>query len=647
MKKQNETKIGKVSLSEKGFGFGFVVCENSDDVFLTKQQAIKAFNNEIVEVEVIDVKNKKEGIIKKFIKRKTFFVGKVLTGRKDAFIQIDSLHKILIPDYKGKSGEIVKVEITSFPDINNKTEGRIVEVLGHENSPRIENKLAIFNHEIPHLFNSDVEKELKSIDENIYLDNRFDLRDKHFITIDGEDSRDFDDAVYCEKASFGWSLYVAIADVSHYVTDKSFLDNEAAIRGNSVYFPNEVVPMLPEFLSNGLCSLNPNVDRYALTVKINFSKQGNIKSFKFMNTVINSKARMNYNEVADILEEHDDYLISKYKHVYKDIKVLYSLYEKLKDSKELRGALEFERRENKLIFDENNAKIKDVQFYNRRISHKIIEESMLAANICAAKLLTKLKIPCLYRVHESPKETKLDIVKSVLQNIGLTLKGKEGESAKTHQFKKMLDIASDRDDKDFIYSTILKSMPRAKYQVENQGHFGLAYNEYTHFTSPIRRYADLLVHRAIKAVIDSNIGDKYVQRIEKKQVSFNSLYPYSVEQLTQIGLHISMTERRADKASSEVFDSLKCHFLSDKIGQKFSGKITHLTSNSMFIEFDQFILEGIASYVDLPDYFVYFEDKAKIKGRQTKKEFKLGDKVEFTILKVNNSTNKIYLKIIM
>ena len=645
LKKGNNKKTGKVMLSERGFGF--VRCNDGSDVFLTKQQAIKVFNNEIVDVEIIKVKDKKEGIIQKIYRDNDFlFVGKILQGRNESFIQADSLHKIIIPNYKGTHGVIAKVKITTFPTLKDKAIAEIVAVIGHENSPKIENKIAIFNHEIPHIFNSDINEQLKTINSTMNLENRFDLRNHNFITIDGEDSRDFDDAVYCERTDFGWSLFVSIADVSHYVSENSPLDIESAIRGNSVYFPNEVVPMLPELLSNDLCSLKPNVDRYALTVKINFSKNGNIKSFKFFNSIIQSKARMTYNEVADILENHDDLLIDKYRSVFKNIKSLNSLYDILKLSKDKRGALEFEKRENKIIFDSKNSKIKDVQFYNRRISHKIIEEAMLAANICAAQLISKLKIPCLYRVHESPKDTKIDIVKSILQNIGLTLRGNETETLKTVQFKKMLDIAANRDDKDFIYSTILKSMPRANYQVENKGHFGLAYHEYTHFTSPIRRYADLIVHRAIKAVISSNLGDKYVQRHNKSQDSFNSLYSYNVDSLNQIGLHLSMTERRADKASKEVFDSLKCHFLSDKIGQKFTGKITHLTKSSLFVEFDQFILEGIVSYVDLPDYFVYIEEKGKIKGRKTKKEFKFGDKVEFVIIKVNNETNKVYLNLL-
>lgn len=632
---------GVVSIVDKGFGF--VNVENGDDIFLSKNQIVKTFEGEIVEVKVIEKKGKKEGVIENFIKRKEVFLGKVVKGRSGDLVQLSPYHKIEIEGYDGQGGDIIKFKISQYPSINKKAKGQFIENIGNENSPKIENKLAIFKHDIPHVFSKDVITQTNEISHEISKEGRFDLRNLNFVTIDGDDSRDFDDAVYCEKTNFGWSLYVGIADVAHYIDLNTPLDQEAFNRGNSVYFPNEVVPMLPEILSNELCSLKPKVERYSLVVKINIAKTGNIKSFKFMNAVIESKARLTYDEVSAMLEDNDEKTIDKYSHVFKDLKQFRKLYNVLKDNKELRGALEFEKRENKILFDKTNYKIEDVKFYNRKVSHKMIEEAMLCANICAAKLLTKLKIPALYRVHEKPKETKLDTIKSILQNIGLTLRG--GDKTKTHHFKKMLDLASTRKDKEFINSTLLKSMPRAKYQVENKGHFGLAYDEYTHFTSPIRRYPDLVVHRAIKAVIASNEGDKYVNRINSGIGKINDHYPYNENILHQVGEHMSMTERRADSASNEVYDSLKCHFLADKVGQHFKGKITHLTKTAMYVEFDDFIMEGMVSYMDLPDFFIFFPDKGKIKGKKTKKEYKLGDNVSFTILKVNNNENKVYLKL--
>lgn len=632
---------GVVSIVDKGFGF--VNVENGDDIFLSKNQIVKTFEGEIVEVKVIEKKGKKEGVIENFIKRKEVFLGKVVKGRSGDLVQLSPYHKIEIEGYDGQGGDIIKFKISQYPSINKKAKGKFIENIGNENSPKIENKLAIFKHDIPHVFSKDVITQTNEISHEINKEGRFDLTNLNFVTIDGDDSRDFDDAVYCEKTNFGWSLYVGIADVAHYIDLNTPLDQEAFNRGNSVYFPNEVVPMLPEILSNELCSLKPKVERYSLVVKINIAKTGNIKSFKFMNAVIESKARLTYDEVSAMLEDKDEETIDKYSHVFKDLKQFRKLYNVLKDNKETRGALEFEKRENKILFDKTNYKIEDVKFYNRKVSHKMIEEAMLCANICAAKLLTKLKVPALYRVHEKPKETKLDTIKSILQNIGLTLRG--GDKTKTHHFKKMLDLASTRKDKEFINSTLLKSMPRAKYQVENAGHFGLAYDEYTHFTSPIRRYPDLVVHRAIKAVIASNEGDKYVNRINSGTGKINDHYPYNEEILHQVGEHMSMTERRADSASNEVYDSLKCHFLADKVGQHFKGKITHLTKTAMYVEFDDFIMEGMVSYMDLPDFFIFFPDKGKIKGKKTKKEYKLGDNVSFTILKVNNNENKVYLKL--
>lgn len=641
--KKDITITGKVTITEAGFGF--VISEGNPDLYLSKIQAAKVFDGEIVKASIHHRNEQQEGVILDVLERKKEFVGKVLSGRQYNYVQLTNSKKVIVTNYEGKGADIIRCKITKYPKHKELAEAEVVEILGRENSPKIENKIAIHKHEIPHVFTTEVMNELEKIDEKISLENRFDLRDLNFVTIDGEDSRDFDDAVYVESTNYGWCLYVAIADVSHYVQEQSKLDEEALKRGNSVYFPNEVVPMLPEYLSNGLCSLNPNKERYALVAKMNISKKGTIKTFKFLNAVIESKARLTYNQVSEMLEENNEEVIDQFSHVYKDLKSFEKLYEVLKDNKDLRGALEFEKRENKITFDENNHKIEDVQFYERKASHKMIEEAMLCANICAAKLLMKLDIKALYRVHEKPEDKRLDSVRKILQNIGLTIRG--GEKTKTHHFKKMLEIASERDDKEFISSTLLKSMPRASYQVENKGHFGLAYSEYTHFTSPIRRYADLVVHRAIKALIRSNEGDKYVQRINAGVGVHSDYYRYTEKQLAFIANHISMTERRADKASGEVFDALKCHFLANKVGQEYSGKITHLTSKALFVEFDEFILEGIVSYFDLPDYFVYLEDKGKIRGRKTKKEFKLGDKVGFKILKVNNETNKVYLTLNM
>ncbi len=636
-----KTIIGKVSISEKGFGF--VASKDNPDVYLSKTHAIKCLDGELVKIEVHERGGKKEGVLLEIVERKTEGVGKVLTGRNDHYIQLSNFHKVTILNYTGKGAEIVRFKFKTYPNGRERATAEVIEVLGHEDSPKIENKLAIFKHEIPHLFGSSIDDEVKKIDEKISMEDRFDLRKMNFVTIDGDDSRDFDDAVYVESTNYGWTLWVAIADVGHYVKEDSCLDKEALTRGNSVYFPNEVVPMLPEYLSNGLCSLKPREERYAVVAKINISKKGGIKSFKFMNAVIESKARLTYNQVSDMLELEDEKTIDQFAHVHKDLKVFEKLYDVLKETKEMRGALEFEKRENKITFDENDHKIENVEFYERRQSHKMIEEAMLCANICAAKLLSKMKIKAVYRVHDKPEEERLDAVKTVLQNIGLTLRG--GEKTKTHHFRKMLELASDRDDKDFIQSTLLKSMPRATYQVENRGHFGLAYEEYTHFTSPIRRYSDLLVHRAIKALISSNEGEKYVQRVKQGEGVVSDYYGYELIKLDSIAHHISMTERRADSASNEVADALKCHFLANKVGQTFTGKITYLKQNALFVEFDDFILEGIVSYVDLPDYFVYLEDKGKIKGRKTKQEFKLGDKVKFDIIKVNNETNKVYLRL--
>jgi ribonuclease R len=309
---------GKVTIAEAGFGF--LMSQDADDIYLSKLQTSKVFDGELVKVEVHEKQGKTEGVILDVLERKSEFVGKVLKGRSYDFVQISNDKKIIIKDYKGTGADIIRFKITKYPKQKELAEGSVIEILGRENSPKIENKIAIFKHEIPHIFNSEIQKEIKQINEDITTENRFDLRDMNFVTIDGEDSRDFDDAVLCESTDYGWTLYVAIADVAHYVKEGSELNNEALKRGNSVYFPNEVVPMLPEYLSNGLCSLNPNKDRYALVAKMNISKKGSIKSFKFMNAVINSKARLTYNQVSAMLDEENESVINEFSHVYKDLK---------------------------------------------------------------------------------------------------------------------------------------------------------------------------------------------------------------------------------------------------------------------------------------------------------------------------------------
>ncbi len=529
---------------------------------------------------------------------------------------------------------------------SNVYECEILRLVGDGNIPEFETLIAINNHELPHEFSNDVKNELNNIEISISDKERLireDLTHLNFITIDGDDSRDFDDAVYCEKNDDGFTLYVAIADVSHYVVNGTKLDNEALSRATSVYFPNSVIPMLPFLLSNGLCSLNPKEERYALTVKMNISKSGVLKDFVFMNSIIESKERMTYNNVGKILEDKDQMVINEYKHIYNDIQNLYYVYLALRKNREIRGALDFDKKESKIIFNDDNS-IKDVYFYERNVSHKVIEECMLAANVCAAKLLDEKKIPSLFRVHEEPKNEKLNALKEFLKTLGLGLKGKENDKITSHHYKRLLEKTVDRADFDLIQMTVLRSMAQAKYQPDNNGHFGLAYESYTHFTSPIRRYPDLLVHRAIKSLIfDKESHDNILQ--PKNHMSINRIdyYPYTLSDMIELGEHCSMAERRADDASRDVYDALKCHFLKDHVSEVFEGRISYLNKNAVYVELSRFLMEGVIYYADLPEYFVFIEEKAMIRGKESKKTYQLGDLVNVKIVRINHESKKVIL----
>lgn len=529
---------------------------------------------------------------------------------------------------------------------SNYYECEVIEFVGDGNIPQFETLIAIRNHDLPHEFSNQVNDELKNVELNVTdkeREVRVDLTNLNFITIDGDDSRDFDDAVYCERNGDGFDLFVAIADVSHYVVKGTKLDEEALSRATSVYFPNTVIPMLPFLLSNGLCSLNPKEERYALTVKMHISKNGTLKDYVFMNSIIESKERMTYNNVGKILEDKDELVIQRYSHIYQDILNLHSVYEVLRKNRENRGALDFDKKESKITFNDDNS-IKDVYFYERNVSHKVIEECMLAANVCAAKLLDDKKVPALFRVHEEPKDEKLNALKEFLKTLGLGLKGQEKEKVTPHHYKRLLEKTSERADFDLIQMTVLRSMAQAKYQPDNNGHFGLAYESYTHFTSPIRRYPDLLVHRAIKSLIFDNIAHSNIQQpVGHTAIQKELSYPYTLSEMIELGEHCSMAERRADDASRDVYDALKCHFLKDHISETFEGRISYINKSAVFIELSRFLMEGVIYYADLPEYFIYTEEKAMIKGKTSKKTYQLGDLVNVKIVRVNHESKKVIL----
>lgn len=534
---------------------------------------------------------------------------------------------------KAKDGQIVMVEI-------NRTEsqieahwcGEVVKILGDRGQPGIEVEMAIATHKIPHEWPAAVEKACEkwgtSVPKNAYSD-REDLRDLDLVTIDGEDAKDFDDAVYCEvRPKGGWRLIVAIADVSYYVKHHSALDKEAEYRGNSVYFPGMVIPMLPEVLSNELCSLKPAVDRLCMVCDMSISASGKMTGYKFYNAVMHSKARFTYNEVANILEGNKR-LRLQFSPLVPMLEQLELLYKQLNIAREERGAIAFETVETQFLFDEDGQVAKIIP-RTRNEAHKIIEECMLCANVASARFLQKNKMPALYRVHEGPNLDKLTDLRKYLGTHQVELLG--GDKPSPGHYNAVLRQIQDLPDFKVLQTMLLRSLKQAMYSPENEGHFGLAYPAYTHFTSPIRRYPDLMVHRAIKALLKS----------ETEAIEVDTL-----ESLREMGEHCSLTERIADDASREVSQALKCRFMAEKVGEIYQGTITSVVPFGLFIELKDVYVEGLVHVTQLgQDYFSYDPSRQRMVGERTRVIYQLGDEVEVKLVKVDLDSNRIDLQLL-
>ena len=454
---------------------------------------------------------------------------------------------------------------------------------------------------------------------------RVDLRNLPLVTIDGEDARDFDDAVYCEKSGKGWKLWVAIADVSYYVRLRSALDTEAYNRGNSVYFPNRVVPMLPEILSNGLCSLNPQVDRLCMVCEMHISAKGKLTDYRFYEAVMNSHARLTYTKVAAILDG-DDELRTRYQGLVPHLEELHHLYQALLNARKQRGAIDFETIETKFIFNAMG-RIDRIEPVVRNDAHKIIEECMILANIAAANFMEKHKEPALYRIHATPSEEKLTSFRAFLSECGLSLEG--GMKPTTKDYAKLLEQVKDRPDHELIQTMLLRSLSQAVYHADNIGHFGLALEEYAHFTSPIRRYPDLTLHRGIKYLLAKEKG-------AKRKTTDTGGYHYSFDEMDLLGDHCSMTERRADDATREVADWLKCEYMQDHVGAEFSGVISSVTGFGLFVRLDDLFIDGLVHISTLDnDYYQFDAAKQRLIGENSGMIYRLGDKVKIRVVAVH------------
>jgi ribonuclease R len=530
-----------------------------------------------------------------------------------------------------RQGNVVVVEIIERPRHRRNATGKVIEVLGDHLAPGMEIEMALRTFDIPHHWPQGVKRQVKGLAEVVEekaKDGRIDLREMPLVTIDGEDARDFDDAVFCQPADTGgWTLWVAIADVSYYVRNGTALDDEAQNRGTSVYFPEQVVPMLPEVLSNGLCSLNPDVDRLCMTCEMSIDKSGKLTGYRFYEAVMNSKARFTYTKVAAILEG-DPELHKRYQNFVPHLRELYALYKVLRKARQGRGAIEFETQESMFVFNAQR-KIDHIVPIVRNDAHKLIEECMIMANVATASFLQEHKAEGLYRIHDEPDADRLLAFKSYLSEVGI--QHGLGDDVTPGILGSVLSKVNDRPDQELIQTMLLRSMKQAVYDRENIGHFGLALDAYAHFTSPIRRYPDLIVHRAIKAVLKKKKGEKT-----------QGAKSYSVEEVEQLGEACSMAERRADDATRDVSDWLKCEFMQDHVGDCFEGVIASVTNFGFFVRLTEFHIDGLVHITSLDnDYYHFDEVKQRLVGESRGVVYRLGDELSVRVSSVNLDDRKI------
>lgn len=622
-------------------GFGFVILHEDDgkgDIYIAHRDAQSLFHDDEVLVRVIglDPKGKREGNIIEVLQRNTHqVVGRYFEENQIGVVEPSGKRikkPILIPKQDAlsktiKSGQFVVVNITQQPTKHTQALGEIIEVLGDHLAPGMEIDVAMRSYQLPHVWSQAVLDELKSLPDEVLskdLLDRRDLRGLSFVTIDGEDARDFDDAVYTEKNKHGWRLWVAIADVSHYVKPGTALDNEAYLRGTSVYFPNRVIPMLPEKLSNELCSLNPHVDRLCMVAEMTINEEGGITRSSFYPAVIHSRARLTYTNVAEYLENKKSDKIEK--DIWLHLDELNNLYENLRKSRDKRGAIDLDTVETRIIFDDQK-KIEKIVPTERNVAHKIIEECMLAANVATAKYLVRHKLISLFRVHELPKTEKVEKFKNYLKE--LSIKFVKSETPTPKDYEALIMRIADRPDKNIIKLLLLRTLSQARYSPENVGHFGLAYEAYAHFTSPIRRYPDLFVHRCIKASLDEKA---------KKE---------NLDTVTAMGVHCSDMERRADEATRDVMEWLKCEYMLDKVGSVFEGTVSSVAAFGLFVELKEVFVEGMVHISSLGnDYFTFDAVRHRLISERTGAQFQLGDKITIRVVRVDLDERKIDFELV-
>ncbi len=661
-------------------GHGFLMRDDGDgDIFLPPNEMRAVLHKDRVKVRIVrqDRKGRPEGRVVEIIERPAHpIIGRLLNEGGIWIVAPEDKRygqDILIPKVgigAGKPGQVVVVELTEPPALFGQPVGRVKEVLGEIDDPGMEIDIAVRKYSVPHEFSAaclELARELPDKVRPQDFKDRIDLTDIPLVTIDGEDARDFDDAVYCEPAKIGkakgWRLLVAIADVSNYVQTGSAIDIDAYDRATSVYFPRRVIPMLPEKLSNGLCSLNPEVERLCMVCDMLITAKGDIHAYQFYPAVMFSHARFTYTEVAAILANTRGPEAIKRKARVNDLLNLHDVYRALLASRAVRGAVDFETTETQIICDDNG-RIEKIVPRVRTEAHRLIEEAMLAANVCSADFIQNSKHPGLFRVHEGPTPEKKDLLRNYLKSLGLPYT--VSDEPKPSEFQHIAQATKERPDAQQIHTMLLRSMQQAIYTPINSGHFGLAYEAYTHFTSPIRRYPDLLVHRVIKAILahkkyqlpalplPGEAHAKLAERLQKNKAGAQmddapriKMSPAEQQAWEAAGLHCSANERRADEASRDVEAWLKCKYMREHLGEEYSGVVTSATSFGIFVTLDTLYVEGLVHITELGgEYFRFDEARQELRGERTGIRYAIGTRVQIQVSRVDLDGRKIDFRLV-
>jgi ribonuclease R len=625
--------VGSVQAHADGYGFLTPDDGSKKDIYLGHETMRNALNGDTVSVRLLGVDNRgrKEGEIVDVLKRAFSHTVGTLHQRDNTWFVVARDTRInqdiVLPNKaslaKAQEGDIVDVEITRYPSAELEPLGKVIDVLGGSMDDGIEIEVALRQFDLPHKWPDallKLEAKLpKVVRKTDLTKDRQDLRKLPFVTIDGETAKDFDDAVWAEKMRNGFRVIVAIADVSHYVKPGDAIDVEARERSTSVYFPRRVIPMLPEALSNEMCSLKPKVDRLVLACEMDLSIKGELRKWKFYEAVIHSHARLTYTQVWNWISEKETPDDPEHLALLPQLKLMHNVYQRLRKERERRGAIDFESSETVIEFSETG-KIENVHPSERNDAHKLIEEFMLLANVCTATYLLENTAPSLYRNHEGPTPEKLENLRTFLARHNIHLGG--GYNPVPKDYATLAALTANREDAPLIHMLILRSMQQARYSPENIGHFGLAYDAYTHFTSPIRRYPDLIVHRAIKGVL------------ARKRADFGDL--------VALGTHTSERERRADEASRAVMNYLKCVYMHDHVGETFLGTVSGVQSFGIFVTIDGMGIDGLVHVTTLPqDYYKYDPVGQRLEGEKRKRVFHLAQKVQVKVVRADTEALKI------